>query len=194
MSTNPEAQSILDFWFGTASKPQLDLWWGKSDAVDQQVTELFKETYDKAIRGELNHWQESPKELLAFVILLDQFSRHMFRGTPEAFAADPLALSWANEGLKRGYDQQLNVFEKTFLYLPFEHSEVLSDQEKSVALFLDLYENSDNKDAAKMGYDFALGHHKIIERFGRFPHRNEILSRETTAEEAEFLKGPDSSY
>lgn len=195
MTINPRAKAILNYWFGeTGANPQL--WWGKNPHADHEITQQFQADYDKAIAGELDTWQENPKELLAVIILLDQFSRHIFRNTPKAFAADPIARQWTQAGIDRGYEQHYSIHEKSFLYLPFEHSESLADQEKCVALFQTLLDNAAPKDkeAAHQGLDFALGHERIIKRFGRFPHRNAILGRETTAEEAAFLQEPDSSY
>jgi uncharacterized protein (DUF924 family) len=201
MAIDPVAQEILTFWFGDLSadkeaKSKAKLWWGKDSSVDAFITENFREHLLKAIKGEYNHWQRTPKESLAFVVLLDQFSRQIFRDTPKAFEADAIALNWLLEGMDRKHDQSLMPLEKVFYYLPLEHSEDLKWQNKSVKLFLDLHNSSseEQKPTFKQYYEYALGHHKIIERFGRFPHRNKTLRRDTTQEEAEFLTQPNSSY
>ncbi len=140
----------------------------------------------KAKQGELVHWAETPDGALALVILFDQLSRNIHRGTPEAFAADVLALATAKHAIFQGHDLRLSPEGRGFLYLPFEHSEVLADQDKGVALFEAL--------GSEELLDYMRRHRDIIARFGRFPHRNAILGRSSTAEEIEFLKQPGSSF
>ena len=137
------------------------------------------------MRGELERWRSTPLAALALVVVLDQFSRNMFRGTPRAFAGDPAALAAATSMVERSFDRLLSAQERIFVYLPFEHAEDLAAQRRSLALF-------DALDPDDMEY--ARRHYEIIARFGRFPHRNAILGRESTAEEAEFLEQPGSSF
>lgn len=133
----------------------------------------------------LAHWQATPLASLALVIVLDQFPRNMFRGTPQAFASDPLALAAARTSIDRGFDRSFSKVERTFAYLPFQHAEDLASQRRSLALFQAL-------DPAQLEY--ARRHYEIVARFGRFPHRNAVLGRESTSEETEFLKQPGSSF
>jgi uncharacterized protein (DUF924 family) len=141
--------------------------------------------WERALRGELERWRATPLAALALIVVLDQFSRNMFRGTPCAFIGDPAALTAAASAIERGFDRLLSAQERTFLYMPFEHAEDLAAQRRSLALF----EALDPDDM-----EYAKRHHEIIARFGRFPHRNAVLGRESTSEEIEFLKRPDSSF
>ena len=137
------------------------------------------------MRGELERWQSTPLAALALVVVLDQFSRNMFRGTRRAFAGDPAALAAATHMLEGGFDRLLCAQERTFVYMPFEHAEDLAAQRRSLVLFEALDPND---------MEYARRHHDIIARFGRFPHRNAVLGRESTPEEIEFLKRPGSSF
>jgi uncharacterized protein (DUF924 family) len=141
--------------------------------------------WEQAVRGELDRWRSTPLAALALVVVLDQFSRNMFRGTPRAFAGDPAALAAAASVIERGFDRPLSAQERTFVYMPFEHAEDLAAQRRSLALFEALDPND---------MEYARRHHEIIARFGRFPHRNSLLGRESTPEEIEFLKRPGSSF
>jgi uncharacterized protein (DUF924 family) len=166
---------VLDFWFGVDPKK----WYARDDAFDEEIRARFLPTYEAAAAGRLTDWQATPEDALALVIVLDQFSRNMFRGSPRTFAADALALATAKQAVQRGFDQKLELRKRNFFYLPFMHSENLADQERCVAL---AQENSD-ADTVK----WAKLHLDIIRRFGRFPHRNAILGRTTTSEEQAFL-------
>jgi uncharacterized protein (DUF924 family) len=185
---------ILDFWFGRPDEAcygkQRSFWFTKNPEFDQEVRTRFLKDYEQGIAGQLDHWKNSPKSCLALILLLDQFPRNMFRGTAQAFAADPQALSAAQHAVANGFDKELLTVQRWFIYLPFEHSENLDHQRQSVELFMTL---SDDPDSAAT-IDYAIRHRSAIERFGRFPHRNQILGRATTAEEAEFLKRPGSSF
>lgn len=185
---------ILDFWFGRPDEAiygkQRSFWFTKKPQFDQEVRTRFLTDYEQAVAGQLDHWKESPKSCLALIILLDQFPRNMFRGTAQAFARDPQALSAAQHAVANGFDQELLTVQRWFVYLPFEHSENLEHQRQAVQLFGTL---SDDPDSAST-LDYAVRHRSVIERFGRFPHRNHILGRATTPEEAEFLKQPGSSF
>lgn len=177
------AKDVLKFWFEDLT-PQDHF--KKSDELDALIRDRFLLTLEKTVLGECPHWRTSAKGCLAQVILLDQFSRNIFRDSPRAFAQDSLALAVAQDAIVKGFDKQLKVTERAFLYMPFMHSESLRVHETAVELF------------AQPGLEFNLGfeiqHKKIIERFGRYPHRNEILGRESSQEELEFLKGPGSSF
>jgi uncharacterized protein (DUF924 family) len=187
-------EEVLEFWFGHShtedyGKPR-QYWFVKNKNFDEEVRSRFLSIYQKAAAGELNNWQESPLSCLALIIILDQFPRHMFRDTPQAFATDNLALKYANYAVDRHYDKELLPVQRWFIYCAFEHSEKLEDQEKAVALFSTL--ESDRDSASAIAY--ARKHLKVIQQFGRFPHRNKILGRQNTPEEDEFLKQPGSSF
>jgi uncharacterized protein (DUF924 family) len=175
---------VLGFWFSSATRPN---WFEKSDAFDAEVRRLLLPLHDQVAAGRLPEWREHPQGCLAMVILLDQVPRNVFRDTPRAFASDPAARALTKLAIERGYDAGFNLEERVFLYLPLEHSEDLADQRLSVEI-----------NRARIGdpeyTDYAEGHLRIIERFGRFPHRNRILGRPSTEEEIEFLKQPGSSY
>jgi uncharacterized protein (DUF924 family) len=172
---------VLAFWRQAGP----DRWFSKDEAFDQACRERFLLTYEAAARGDLNEWELTADGSLALVLLLDQFPRNMFRGTPLAFATDALALAAARHAIASGYDRNWLRVEKIFGYLPFEHSEALADQQLACELMRPLGEEQ---------YDYAVRHKDIIERFGRFPHRNAILGRESTPEEIEFLKQPGSGF
>ena len=189
-----QTNEILEFWFGKPDeldygKPR-KFWFIKNPEFDQQVRSRFLKDYQQAAAGELDDWKTSPQGCLALIILLDQFPRNMFRGQPQAFATDPQALAYAQHAVAQGFDKQLLPIQRQFIYLPFEHSENLADQHQCIELFSMLKDHPECSSCV----DYAHRHHKVIERFGRFPHRNEILGRETTLEEAEFLKQPGSSF
>ncbi|NJK74674.1 MAG: DUF924 domain-containing protein [Richelia sp. CSU_2_1] len=198
MNDRPEttvpAREILDFWFDKADSPEFGKsqkkWFEKNLDFDSEVRSRFLSQYELAVSGQLDAWQDSAQECLALIIILDQFSRNMFRGTPQAFAADDRALIAAEKAVKNQFDRELLPVQRWFIYLPFEHSENLAHQQKSVELFSQLGSDSDSQ----MVIDYAKRHLEVIARFGRFPHRNQILGRETTLEEAEFLKQPGSGF
>ncbi|KAB0266985.1 DUF924 family protein [Microvirga brassicacearum] len=158
-------------------------WFSKDDAFDQTCRDRFLPTYEAAARGDLNEWELAPESALAVVLLLDQFPRNMFRGDRATYKTDPVALLVADRAIERGYDKKVGPQLRAFFYLPFMHSENLRDQERSVALNEAL--------GAPESVKFAHHHHDIIARFGRFPHRNAILRRESTPEEIEFLTQDD---
>ncbi len=137
-------------------------------------------------------WSDTPRGCLAQIILIDQFSRNIYRDSPEAWSADDVALSFTKCALARSDDAALNHDERKFLYMPLMHSEVLTGQERCVALFRQLAE--EGVEDSELALEFAIRHHEIIEQFGRFPHRNQILGRESTADEIAFLEGPNSSF
>ena len=173
------AEQVLHFWFGEAAKR----WFEKNATFDAEIRSRFLPLYEELSSN--SDWLAEPRHCLARIVVLDQFPRNMFRGTPRAFAADPLALAAAKHAVGEGFDRDLLPVEKQFVYLPFEHSESLADQERACQLMQPLGEDLN---------DWALRHKRIIERFGRFPHRNEILGRKSTLEEIEFLKQPGSGF
>lgn len=187
-------QDILDFWFGMTDNPEYGkprkFWFAKSEGFDEEVKSRFLATYEQAARGELDHWQASPQGSLALIILLDQFPRNMFRNQAQAFATDSKALAIAEQAIKQGFDRQLLPIQRWFVYIPFEHSENLENQRYCLELFSNLQDDPDSASAIS----YAQLHYNVIERFGRFPHRNVILGRESTPEEEIFLLQPDSSF
>jgi uncharacterized protein (DUF924 family) len=183
--TDHRAAEVLEFWFGTGpdrGKPH-KRWFEKSEAFDAEIRGRFLGLHERLSSERI--WLEAAPECLARIVVLDQFPRNMFRGQPRAFATDALALDAARLALERGYDRGALPVERLFFYLPFEHSESLADQLRACELTRPLGEEL---------YGYALRHKEIIERFGRFPHRNAILGRASTPEEVEFLKQPGSGF
>lgn len=196
METNSQVQAILKFWFGdspqeSSYEQRRQLWFRKRPEFDAEIRQRFADVYEQAATGALDAWQQAPLSCLALIIVLDQFPRNMFRDTPQAFATDAKALDVAQRAVAQGFDQQLRPLQRIFLYLPFEHSENLAHQHQSVELTRQL---SAEAPALADVFDYAVRHQNVIERFGRFPHRNRILGRESTPEEIEFLKQPGSSF
>jgi len=191
---------VLKFWFGEDFEKDpfrnSKFWFEKNPAFDREIKTRFEEDLKAAVSVAREDWKVDPQGRLAFVILLDQFSRNMYRGTPRMFSQDPLALEAAIEGIEKGDDRSLHPIQRTFLYLPLSHSENLEIQKRSIQLFQKLLDDSDErwKKSLKNNYDYAVLHHDIIARFKRFPHRNAILGRISTPEEIEFLKQPGSSF
>lgn len=194
--------AIKQFWFGmdeddqVVATKQAALWWGKNEAMDAEIKNRFGDLVQAASRNELDTWQNTPDGLLALILLTDQFTRNIYRNHATSFAQDALARVFCQKAIQTGADLSLRLIERVFMYLPLEHSESLDDQFKSVALFTKLYEAA--PEAQKVTFEgflnFAKAHHKIIARFGRFPHRNEILNRKSTPEELLFLQEPNSSF
>jgi uncharacterized protein (DUF924 family) len=179
---------ILEFWFGDGTNPEHERRWFAQDAgFDQACRSGFLADHERAARGELDSWNGTPSSALALILLLDQFPRNIFRSTSRAFAADPKALAMAKDAVARGFDLALPPVQRPFIYLPFQHSENLGDQHESVRLFRRLA--ADNP--TMTGYvEYAEHHIGVIRRFGRFPHRNAVLGRASTAEEMEFIRRP----
>lgn len=202
MGLAPEAARVLAFWFGettdvaeTAGRQQA-LWWGKDAARDREIGEQFGALRSQAVAGQLADWEQDPQGRLALILLIDQFSRNLFRGDPESFAQDGLALRWTLEGLEQGADRALQPIQRVFFYLPLEHAESRALQARSVALYTALAAEVplEQRGLFEGFLDFAVKHRDIVERFGRFPHRNAILGRDSTPEEREFLQLPGSSF
>jgi uncharacterized protein (DUF924 family) len=181
---------ILDFWFAHGQEAvyteRRKVWFTKNPSFDQAICTRFQTDYELAAAGELAAWQETTKGCLALILLLDQFPRNMFRGEVQSFATDRQALAVAQHAIAQGFDQELLPIQRMFIYLPFEHSERLEHQHQAVQGMRSLQ----IEDVT----DYALKHRAVIERFGRFPHRNKILGRSNTPEEEEFLKQPGSSF
>jgi len=177
------SQDILHFWFTDLTPEQ---WFMGGDDLDADIRQRFASVHKQAAAGALSEWRKTPEGRLAEVIVLDQFSRNMFRNTPEAFAYDALALTLAQEAVKVGDDQKLSLTQRSFLYMPYMHSESKDVHEVAVKLF--------NVKGLEGNLAYEYKHKVIIDRFGRYPHRNRILGRVSTLEEIEFLKGPDSSF
>ncbi len=176
-------EDVLQFWFEEIDSRY---WWKKDVQFDQLISDRFGETHKQAACCELSHWRNSANGRLAEVIILDQFSRNIFRDLPQAFSQDPLALALAQEAIANNADVALEEKERGFLYMPFMHSESLAIHETAEGLYKALENQST--------YEFELKHKAIIEKFRRYPHRNAILGRESTREELDFLKQPGSSF
>lgn len=179
--TQPE--DIIDFWF---DKENTAFWFKKSEAFDATLSAQFKETLDAAARGELFQWRQSHEGRLAEIIVLDQFSRNIFRDTASAFAQDALALVLSQEAITRDVLASLSESQRNFLLMPFMHSESPLIHQQAVSLF--------KSNSSPQTLEFELRHKAIIDRFGRYPHRNAILGRASTAQEEEFLQQPGSSF
>lgn len=176
-------QEILKFWFEELEPKQ---WWVKDLELDQLIIARFSEIHDRASRCELSGWRKDASGRLAEIIVLDQFSRNMFRGSPLSFAYDALALALSQEAISSGTDQRLTPVERNFIYMPFMHSESLQIHEDAVELF--------RSNGQQGNFDYELKHKAIIERFGRYPHRNKVMGRESTDDEIDFLQQPGSSF
>ncbi len=174
---------ILNFWFDEIEK---SMWWIKNEDFDQLIIERFMQIHNEANSCELYDWRKSAKGRLAEIIVLDQFSRNMFRDESRSFASDSLALALSQEAISLNLDSELNDIERSFLYMPFMHSESLRIHKVAVELF--------KKNGIESNYEFEIKHRDIIERFGRYPHRNSILGRVSTKEEIAFLKQPGSRF
>ena len=199
---NETIDSILTYWFGDGQSAQdiceqkKALWWGKDESVDREISDRFRPVIEAVVDCELDHWRESATGLLASILCTDQFPRNVFRGSAKSFAYDPVALGLAQQAVATHADQELQPINRVFVYMPFEHSEDLDMQKRSLELFTELHQEVEPENKALFsGYiDFARRHLEIIQRFGRFPHRNEILGRDSTPEELDFLKKPGSSF
>ena len=197
-----DPERVLSFWFGEldadglAQPARSKQWWTKDEAFDARVRDEFLEDHREIVAEHREHWLVDSRGRLAYIVVLDQFSRNMFRGTPQSFASDPQALRAARGGIEKGADKALAVAERTFMYMPYMHSESLEDQDRCIELFTALRDELEGKarDNAEYSLKFANMHRDIIVKFGRFPHRNAILGRATTPEEAKFLEGPGSSF
>ena len=178
-----EIEEILNFWF-IECKPEQ--WFKKNEDFDRMIEKNFSSTIEDAIEGKLDSWEETETGCLALIILLDQFTRNVFRDTPRAFAGDERALALSKLCFNKDYLTNLDIHRRQFMLMPMMHSENLAVQDAALPLF--------KKYASEKDYEYAEKHRDIIARFGRFPHRNVILGRKSTNEELEFLKQPGSSF
>jgi uncharacterized protein (DUF924 family) len=176
-------QDVLDFWFNEIDPKK---WFQKDFDFDKSIQTRFGALHQQAIQGELFFWRDTAQGALAEIIVLDQFSRNLYRDQAESFAADPMALALAQTAIDKGVDKALSSSERSFLYMPFMHSESALIHEMAVVLFTTL--------EASNTLEFELKHKKIVDRFGRYPHRNTILGRTSSAEELVFLQEPNSSF
>lgn len=186
------ADEVLAFWFGDPPPTEARAeWFGKDPAFDARIRERFGATLDAALQGGLRAWDATPPGALARIVVLDQFTRNAFRDTPRAFAGDALALAAAEALVARGDDRVLGPWQRQFVYLPFEHAEDRAQQQRALELFAALA--AEHPQTAEL-LVWAQKHQAIVERFGRFPHRNGILGRPNTPEEEDFLRQPGSRF
>jgi uncharacterized protein (DUF924 family) len=183
---NPLSEEILTFWFGatdlTLDIEKRQVWFKSTAEFDRHLIDHYSDICSQAHTGALDHLRGTPADCLTLILALDQFPRNIYRGSPQAFDCDPKAREIARYAMTQGFDQEMARWQRTFLYLPFEHSENMEDQEKALELYSKLV------DAESL--QSAIGHHDAIKRFGRFPHRNAVLGRINTPEEEEYLKDP----
>lgn len=187
-------RQVLDFWFGDADRVDTR-WFNGGDAFDRDIRDRFGDTIDDALAGRLDAWADDVDGALALIVVLDQFTRNAFRGTPRAFAGDILALALARRLVDAGHDLALPPLRRWFAYMPLEHAEDLARQHESVNRFEALLADAGvHGEALAAALDYARRHRDVIARFGRFPHRNEILGRASTPQEAAFLQQPGSRF
>lgn len=183
-----EFDRVLDYWFGAPGSEEYgtkrELWYHGGPEIDAEISARFGSPYERAATGEFAHWREDARPCLALILVFDQFPRNMFRGKPQSFATDAKAVEIARHAVERGYDRALEHGTQQFYYMPFEHSEDIVDQRRSVELFRASADGENKEEHIR----YAVQHLEIIERFGRFPHRNAILGRDSTAEETKFLE------
>lgn len=184
------AEDVLHFWFGDPAGERRKAWFVKDPLFDEEIRSRFLPLCETAAAGSLANWAAHARGSLALIVLTDQFPRNLFRGTARAFATDRLALATAAHVIAQGWDKTMLPVERMFVYLPYEHSESLADQDRSVALFAPLNAFPETSDAL----EYSERHRVIVKRFGRFPHRNAALGRPGTPEEVEFLKQPGSGF
>ncbi len=198
-----KAQEILTYWFGQlnsetglATPEKSKIWFGKSVETDRFLTNKYKDLLEEAKLDKLNSWTESPDSTVALIILLDQFSRNIYRDTAEMYAADTQAIQIAKELITAQKDKNLPTAYRIFTYMPFMHSEKLEDQKQCIELFEKLHQsaNPKAKEPIANNLKYAIAHHDIIAEYDRFPHRNKILGRTSTAAEIKFLTQPGSSF
>ncbi|MDI1334398.1 DUF924 family protein [Pseudomonas sp.] len=195
-------QPLLEWWFGTFESPQDiaadkgKLWFGKRDSQDLEAQTRFGDWVEQALAGGLTEWAQRPEGWLALVLLLDQLPRMIFRDTPKSFSGDLRAQALVAQGIAADFDRQLRPIQRVFIYLVFEHCENLAVQNEAVSRYIDLVKQQSEGDQALFTdyLNYAEKHQKVIARFGRFPHRNAVLGRESTAEELAFLSGPGSRF
>jgi len=197
---DPQAAAVLAFWFGEPGSSEReayrDLWFRKSEITDRAIAAQFGPLIERALRGELADWSREPQSALAQILLLDQFTRNVFRDTPRAFAGDARALAAATMMVGQRQDEALPALQRSFVYMPFEHAEDAAAQDEAVRLFTRLVDSAPaalEADLRNM-LDYAQRHRDVIRRFGRFPHRNAVLGRHCTPAEIAFLQEPGSRF
>jgi uncharacterized protein (DUF924 family) len=198
----PRIEGILSFWFGLSrndpdvAEQMMSRWFSDDRVLDAEVRAQFRPAYDAAVAGELTSWEQTARGTLALIIVLDQFSRNMFRGTPRAFVEDPIAQRLCLEGIEQALDVQLCPIERGFFYMPLQHAEIEHLQDIGVQQYERLLRESEEpwKPLVRGMLNDACGHRDIIRRFGRFPHRNAVLGRESTPEERDFLADGAENY
>lgn len=194
--------TVLDYWFADLNltpsyfDERVRLWFQKSEETDLYIREHFEKDVEAAVKGQLDNWQESPEGLLALIILLDQFSLNLYRGEAKAYLQSQMSIPLAEKMIDSGWIDTLTPAEKLFAYLPFEHSEDLATQERSVRLFKDLVEEAPLNLKSQIDFflDYAVRHQRVVEKFGRFPNRNSAFGRVSTPEEKEFLDSPAAPF
>lgn len=199
---NVTEQEVITFWFGDATtdpgvaRSRSKFWYGNSSAIDKHITERFQSIHEQATAGMLSDWENSPAGALALVVILDQFSRNIYRGTARAFAADIQARELASRAIANGADASLHLLCRIFLYHPLHHSENLQDQDQVVQLYRDLKADApaEWQELVEGFLEYAIEHRDIIARFGRFPHRNRLLNRQSTEEEMHYLAAGARRY
>lgn len=186
-------REVLDFWFNELRPRD---WFNGGDSVDRAIEERFEPLIESVHQGHCQHWLESPQGRLASIIVLDQFPRNIYRRTPRSFAYDARALELSKEGVSQGVDLKLQPIQRVFFYLPLEHSEKMEDQDLSLERFARVVLNAKPEEAEtfRSYLHYAWRHYEIIKRFGRYPHRNDVLGRQATPAEVKFLKQPGSSF
>ncbi len=197
-----KVNEILHFWFGSDKQNYLAnaaMWWSAKPEIDLEISNRFAKVHHLAASGELDAWLNQPLSCLAYIILLDQFSRHIYRNTPLAFSQDARARAACVRGREHKLDKELHIVQRQFFYMPLEHSEDLNDQKLCLALMKQLVQEAKEHhlsylQAMEQAFDYAEQHYDIIRNFHRFPHRNAILERENTQEEMVFLTLPNSSF
>ncbi|HTP99587.1 MAG TPA: DUF924 family protein [Casimicrobiaceae bacterium] len=186
--------AILDFWFGAPGSPERGrarkAWYRADPVFDEEIRRRFGDAVTAALAGAYGQWSATAQGAVARILLLDQFTRNLFRGTPRAFEGDALALATSEDAVSRGVDRELGFYERWFLYMPFEHAESVPAQHRSLELFGELSKQMQDDDSLV----WARKHAEVVFRFGRYPHRNAILGRPSTPEEEAFLRGPGSRF
>ncbi len=202
MEANLNPSAVREFWFGVPNplnadiEERIDFWFAAGLDVDAEIERHFADAVSMALAGKLDNWKETPPDQLSLVIVLDQFPRNIHRGTPEAYSGDEKAHALAVDAIERGSDRELSILERAFLYMPLQHAEHSGAQRISVEMFQNLVAECPDGLHAHMKRFLASAktHRDIVERFGRFPHRNGILGRECTEAEIEFLKKPAAPF
>lgn len=191
-----QPEGVLDFWFGDGTEDRTARWFGADPGFDEAIRARFGAALEEARAGRLDHWAETPRGRLALIILLDQFSRNLHRGDGRSFENDARAQRLVREGLERGDDRALSVMERAFFYMPLQHAEDRELQALSVECFRRLRDEAppEMKKMTEGFYEYAVRHKVVVDRFGRFPHRNALLGRPSTPEEQEFLASPRAPF